>query len=137
MKREKESAEVQAAFTTRFEALSRFSYVSPIGLQIFPAPSQISLIEEGEKLHHCVGGYATRHANGQTAIFFVRKIETPDEPFFTLELNEKTLSVVQNRGLRNCARTPEVVAFEEEWLQYIKTIKKGKKNGKSNHTRTA
>ena len=40
-------------------------------------------------------------------------------PFFTLEFDEKTKTVRQNRGLRNCARTPEVNAFEKAWLDHI------------------
>ena len=38
---------------------------------------------------------------------------------FRKELDEKTLKVRQNRGLRNCARTTEVEAFEREWLAWV------------------
>ncbi len=30
---------------------------------------------------------------------------------------------VQNRGLRNCDRTPEVEAFEKAWLEQIRQMK--------------
>ena len=36
--------------------------------------------------------------------------------------------VEQNRGLRNCARTPEVEAFEAKWLKHIEEVKHGKRN---------
>lgn len=64
--------------------------------------------------------YAKRHAGGETAIFFIRRASQPEKPFFTLELDEKRLNVRQNRGLRNCARTPEVQAFEEKWLEWVR-----------------
>ena len=52
-------------------------------------------------------------------------MKSPDKPFFTLELNEENVRVVQNRGKGNCDRTPEVEAFEEKWLEFVKlNIKK-------------
>ncbi len=64
---------------------------------------------EGETLHHCVGTYIDRVMRGKTAIFFVRRIESPDEPFYTLEWKDH--KVVQCRGAHNCDMTPEVKAF--------------------------
>ncbi len=39
---------------------------------------------------------------------------------YTLELDERKLTVRQNRGMRNCPRTPEVQAFEELWLSWVR-----------------
>ena len=75
---------------------------------------------EGNALHHCVGTYGKKHATGSTAIFFIRRVNRPKESWYTLQLDERTLSVVQNRGLRNCARTPEVQAFEDKWLAWVR-----------------
>ncbi len=98
------------------------------GLTIRPARSQQELIEEGKALSHCVGGYASRVAERSTAILFIRKAECPDKSFFTLEYCHG--HVIQNRGKKNCERTPEVVAFEAKWLEHIKEIKEKKKNEK-------
>lgn len=38
----------------------------------------------------------------------------------TLELDERELTVQQNRGMRNCPRTPEVRAFEDLWLSWVR-----------------
>lgn len=124
-----ESKELRAAFVQRFHKLSRFDYVFN-GLFIRPAASEAELIAEGKRLHHCVGGYAKRHSNGETAIFFIRHVSDPDASYFTLELDEKSLSVKQNRGRCNCARTDEVIMFEEKWLEHIRNLKEAKKNGK-------
>lgn len=62
------------------------------------AASQKELVEEGDALHHCVGTYAKDHANGKTAIFFVRRVKESGNSYFTLELDEGKLTVRQNRG---------------------------------------
>lgn len=82
------------------------------------------LKKEGESLHHCVGTYVDRVMKGETMIFFIRKEEEPDKPYFTLEYkNEK---IVQCRGFKNCDMTPEVKAFtsifEEKMHEYSMQI---------------
>lgn len=119
-----EDARMAAAFETRFAALSRFAWRKD-ALIIFPARRQKDLIDEGAALHHCVATYAERHARGDTAIFFIRRTGAPDESFYTLEFDEKAMIVRQDRGLRNCARTPEIVAFEAEWLKFVRKKEKG------------
>lgn len=118
--KEKEDAELRAGFENRFAELSKMSYQSEAtGLMIRPAETQNELIKEGKILHHCVAGYAKSHADGTTSIFFIRKIAEPDKPFYTLEF--KNGKVNQNRGEKNCARTAEVIAFEAEWLEHLKS----------------
>ena len=90
------------------------------GLLIRPAGSQRELTDEGNALHHCVSTYGKKHANGKTAIFFIRKKNAPRQSYFTLELDEQELTVRQNRGMRNGPRTPEVRAFEELWLSWVR-----------------
>lgn len=128
--------ELLEAFAKRVEKLAPFAFTDEeTGLMIFACPDEAQLIKEGKTLHHCVATYAKPHAQGNTAIFFIRHTDKPDEPFFTLELDEKTYRVRQNRGLRNCARTSEVTAFEKKWLEYLKSNNIGKdvkKNGKRN-----
>ena len=97
-------------FRLRRKYLSKWAF-SADGLLIRPAASQQELTDEGNRLHHCVSTYGQRHAEGETAIFFIRRKSRPNEPYYTLELDEKKRTVRQNRGLRNCPRTPEVQAF--------------------------
>lgn len=133
--------ELMQAFAARAVKLSPYEYIDcESGLMITPCQSEKQLIAEGKKLNHCVARYAKSHANGETAIFFIRHIDTPDTPFFTLELDEKTYRVKQNRGKHNCVRTPEVEAFEAKWIEYCKTNNIGKevkKNGKRTHKQPA
>ncbi len=125
--------ELRSRFKERATLLSKYEF-SYGNLIIKPARTQKELNREGEKLKHCVAGYARKHANGETAIFFIRHAEKPNVPYFTLEYDEKNNKVCQNRGKRNCARTKEVKEFEKEWLKWIaagcpntKEIKKERK----------
>ena len=106
-------------FRFRRRLLKKYSFAAD-GLLIRPSASQRELTEEGNALHHCVGTYGKKHAEGKTAIFFIRRASQPRESYYTLELDEKKLEVRQNRGKLNCARTPEVRAFEEKWLAWVR-----------------
>lgn len=67
------------------------------------------LIREGREMHHCVGTYGRRVADGMCFIFFIRRAEKPDKPFYTVEIKPdlKKLQIVQCRGYRNNDRSPE------------------------------
>lgn len=90
---------------------------------IRPAETIAELINEGSALHHCVATYADRYFKGETVILFIRRKDDTDTPFYTLEYSEKTGSIVQCRGLRNCGKTPEVERFVEEWQEFLKKKK--------------
>lgn len=119
MVKQKEMDDMSYLFRIRRRVLRKYAFSSD-GLLIRPAASQRELTEEGNALHHCVGTYGKKHANGSTAIFFVRRANRPNEPWYTLELDEKKLEVRQNRGKYNCARTEEVQAFENKWLAWVR-----------------
>lgn len=118
--KQKEAEGMADLFRIRRRVLKKYAYAAH-GLIIRPAASQRELTAEGDALNHCVGTYGKRHATGQTAIFFIRRKSRPQEPYYTLELNENALSVWQNRGKNNCARTPEIEAFEKEWLAWVRS----------------
>ena len=129
-KRAKEREARRPLFAQRAAELERYTYKLD-GLLIRPCADENELIAEGKALHHCVANYAQDHAEGKTAIFFIRKTSAPDEPFYTLEFDEKAKVVQQNRGLRNCDRTEEVVAFEAAWLDWVRSMKRVKVCAKS------
>lgn len=106
----------------RFQFLSQFTWEND-ELLIRPVMSGEELKAEGDKLRHCVYTYAKSIATGKTAIFFIRKKSSPDEPFFTLELDETNLTIKQNRGKCNCNTTEEITVFELAWLEHISSLK--------------
>lgn len=125
----KGGADMAELFRLRRRALKKYVFISN-GLLIRPAATQRELTAEGDALHHCVSTYGEKHAKGQTAIFLIRRASRPREPYFTLELDEKLLKVRQNRGNHNCGRTPEVEAFEKEWLAWVRAGAPRDKNGR-------
>lgn len=120
------NAERSHKIKVRSQELQRFVWEKD-GILIRPAEGAYELIREGDLLNHCVGSYATDVADGRKTIFFIRRVEEPDKPWYTLELNLKDLTVVQNRGHGNCARTEEIKKFEKEWLTWCHKQEKSKR----------
>ena len=84
------------------------------------------IIMEGRILHHCVGGdnYLRKHNNGETAILFLRKVESPDEPYYTIEI--KNTKILQWYGLRDGKPDKEII---EPWLdEYVEHLSSSKKS---------
>lgn len=81
-------------------------------------PKEMNKItKEGVYLHHCVGGYISRVAEGRTNILFLRKNEEIDIPFFTIEINNHN-EVIQIHGLYNrwLGNEPDAVKFVIDWI---------------------
>ncbi|MCQ2439457.1 MAG: PcfJ domain-containing protein [Oscillospiraceae bacterium] len=124
--RKKKNARFRKQFAERLKELERYAWQSG-SILIRPCAVPEELDREGKTLNHCVATYKDIHAAGKRAIFFVRKVSEPETPWFTLELDLESLTVRQNRGKCNCARTKEVEAFEAMWLDHIRKVKKPKK----------
>lgn len=75
------------------------------------AESQEDLNVESSVLGHCVRTYGDRVAEGKTIIYFIRREEKPNEPYYTLEIRPEG-KFIQCRGEHNCSMTPEVEAFK-------------------------
>ncbi|MBP3796720.1 MAG: PcfJ domain-containing protein [Ruminococcus sp.] len=98
------------------------------GLRIVIPTCPDDIIREGEKLHHCVGGYSDRHFSGKLTILFIRKITKPEKPYVTMEVRGK--KIVQVHGYRNDINKPlpkSVKLFVEEFKKYIEQPIKYKK----------
>lgn len=106
------------------EGIDAFS-IKGNGLLLVVPTSGADIKAEGEALHHCVGGYVERVARGETNIFFVRKEEEPQKPYFTMEWKDN--KIIQCRGYKNCGMPKEVdsfvKAFEKKMLSAIKQDK--------------
>ena len=117
-RRRREMEERREGFRQNVEKIAWTAF-SAGGILIRPCRDEEELVREGKWLSHCVGGYAGRIASGHTSILLIRREEKPDEPWFTLELDPKTLIVLQNRGKKNRDPTPEVDTFVDLWRKTI------------------
>lgn len=121
---EKYNAKVKKAYQTLDQ---HYSFSNKVFL-IRPARSVEEIVKEGHNLRHCVAGknYVEGVANGSKAIMFIRKIDDPDTPFFTLDLNLSQLSVYQCRGYKNCDMPEAISKFIDRWKSEKLTSKKVK-----------
>ena len=120
---------LSAVFAQNMEQRKQLEYEGK-DLMIRQPSSFDEIVNEGARLHHCVGGYAERHALGKLHIMFIRRKEEPDKPYYTMEVS--TIGkIVQVRGLRNCDPTEEVKALVEDYKVYLdKLYKKQQKTSK-------
>lgn len=88
------------------------------GLQIMPAMSQEALNLESAELQHCVKTYGDRIASGSCWIWFVRKTDDPDTPFYTMETDTDG-HMRQCRGKSNCSMTEEVKDFVKGFEHHL------------------
>ena len=119
-KRQREIEARREAFAKRAEAMEAFSWERG-GILIRPVRTEEELIAEGAYLSHCVGDYGARIVKGWSWIFFIRRSDAPDTPWYTLQLGEDQ-TVLQNKCRKNYDPTEEVKAFEEAWLAHIRGI---------------
>lgn len=126
--KERKAKILEEQYKNRYELLKKLSFEAD-GFLIRPCKNDGELFYEGKQLDHCVYSYAKRHCSGETAIFFVRKSDSPSTPFYTLEFDEKNCKIRQNRGYKNTTKDEKVSQFAEKWLTYAKKIKE-KENGK-------
>lgn len=86
------------------------------------------IVQEGAALHHCVAGYAERHAKGALTIMFLRREDKPAEPYYTIEVSDD-FEIVQCRGLYNNVerhggepKPQEIKDFEEAYQRYLNSL---------------
>lgn len=112
-----ESQEARRKFKENIEYRKKLEFAHG-GLFIRQPKNMTEIVYEGKRLHHCVGGYAQRHAFGKLHIMFIRKADKPNVPFYTVEV-DLFGKIVQVRGLKNAQMTKEVKAFIEEYEKYL------------------
>lgn len=55
------------------------------GLLVKVPETAEELVEEGSRLHNCLRTYIDKVARGDCLIFFIRRADRPDEPFYAME----------------------------------------------------
>ena len=118
-----ESEEMKSVFAENYVKRKRLNYEN-VTLMVRQPETFEEIVAEGKVLNHCVGGYAKRHALCKLHIMFIRRRSAPEKPFYTVEISEPSLSIIQVRGERNANMTDEVKAFVDEYKKYLDDIKK-------------
>lgn len=87
-------------------------------------PSRIEeIMEEGERLHHCVGSsdrYWDRIERRESYVLFLRRASNPDEPYYTLEV-EPDGTVRQKRTMYDRQKDDirDAEKFLREWQKVV------------------
>lgn len=76
------------------------------------------IVREGSMQRICIGGYTSRHATGQTNLFFLRRKSVPEAPFYAIEM-DSTKRIVQIHGMCNkwLGNNPEAIPTVIRWLR--------------------
>ena len=115
MFKEQETKIINSKIVAAYAGLAKQYGMKKFGMMIVAPKTASAIVEEGQKLHHCVGGYVSRVANQECVILFLRKTSEPDKPFYTIELRNG--KVAQIRGNQNCDPTPQVEKYMRVWEQ--------------------
>lgn len=112
-------AEAFAAMTRRCRALNWVQ--GDICIRVAETP--VELVDEGATLHHCVGGYARAHAEGNI-ILFIRHTRRPERSWFTLNVDVKAKKILQNHGYGNEFAHGKVLHIPQAVQDFVKDWKK-------------
>ena len=85
-----------------------------LGLTLRPMLSSAEIIREGSEMHHCVGGYVNRYADGGTVLLALRKDTDLNTPWHTVEFTVSG-QMVQCRGYRNQTKPEDQPLIDEFW----------------------
>ena len=80
--------------------------------------SVAEIVEEGSTQRICIGGYTARHSEGNTNLFFLRKKDAENVPFYAIEMNNNK-SIVQIHGFANkwLGNDPDAIPTVIRWLR--------------------
>lgn len=122
-KREKEVQEKFPGIRKNYRKLRNRYFFEDEEFLIRPARSAEEIVREGRILHHCVGGdnYLMKHESGTSTILFLRRKESPEEPYITIEIDGTR--ICQWYGAYDRKPDQEII---EKWLEDYKQMLSGK-----------
>lgn len=109
-------------FEHRSEELKKYRYTSEEedGFFITTPECPEDVINEGRQQSHCVASYVNSIKDGNACVVFLRRKICPDKSYFTIEIDEDKMTIVQAKGFAN--RLPD-----ETTKEMIKEYAKEKK----------
>ena len=115
-----ENAEHDKLIQKRLEDLNKNIYKNNKYI-VFPAPSAEALLKESEEQHNCVfKSYLKKYCNSLTDIYFLRKVDSPNKSFVTVEVNNNR--VVQAKAKYNEDVSKETQKFLDKWERKLQKV---------------
>lgn len=86
---------------------------------IIRLPNDVNeIVSEGSRQNICIGGYTTRHSNGNTNLFFLRRKCDETVPFYAIEMsNNKNIVQIHGFGNKWLGNNPEAIPTVVRWLR--------------------
>ena len=132
--KDNENKEINIGIKKIAKKFSRLNFKNKI-LVMKIVTSQRDILTESRVLGHCVGrlGYAKRMSEGKTLIATIRKLEKPNEPYFTIEIDPITLEIKQYESKDRISNSKDINEFLKDWKTHL--LKETKESKKIKNTR--
>lgn len=123
--RKKEVNEKYQNIAKQYKRLEKLYAVETDRYIIRPARDAGEIVEEGRKQHHCVGRdyYLNSHNTGNSYILLLRKKETPDVPYITVEIRQGRIAQWYGAYDKKTDQE-EIDSFLDWYVQQLKGQKK-------------
>lgn len=113
----------------KYNRLSRIYSYSEGEYIIRPVKDAAEIIDEGRMQHHCVGNgdtYLKKHDKGESYILLMRKKESPEMPFITIEINgDEIYQWYEAYDKKDTKETTQ--PYLDKYVEHLKTKKSKKK----------
>jgi hypothetical protein len=110
-------------YAERVEKLTGYEYSNKDYMIVAPK-SLDEIVHEGSEQMNCLASYANLIAEGKKTVFFLRETEFPNKAFITIEINPKTLEVIQKSHRHNFPVTElPILNFIDEWIDHLRNKK--------------
>lgn len=101
----------------QFEEMNGQYHFVKYGFAVFLPHTAKEILEEGQNLHHCVGGYVKQIVRRESTILFVRRAEEREKSLCTVEVKDGRM--VQARCYGNTPPSPAIQRFLNIWEKKV------------------
>ena len=100
------------------------------GLVVKVPETASELIQEGKRLHNCLGTYIDDVANGECLILFIRRIDEPDTAYYACEYKNGKITQLYTYNNSHDKNYEVVYSFCSSFLTALNEVCKSKGKGK-------
>ena len=75
------------------------------------------IVCEGSDQHICISNYVSSHSTGYTNLFFLRRKDAPNTPFYAIEMRDGNIIQIHGFGNKWLGNNPEAIPTVVRWLR--------------------
>ena len=124
--RQKDTKGIRKVATSIYKAMKNSEVIKDLmknskGLIVKVPESAEELISEGAKMNNCLRTYCGQVASGKSQIFFIRRIEDIDKPFYAMEVRDGEIKQLYTYGNKKDEYYTEVHTFCMDFVKALVT----------------